>query len=451
MKQPVDYQLHYPYKRVFLTTVLVFLSTMLLLVSFVVNSVDTWRNRESLDIKDDYIMFQDELGELMETGVKLLQGYEAFLAMHDTFSMDESGEYLTYLLEDSMQYIRNIAIIEDTTIVYNFPLEGNESSIGVDLGQIVGQRENVLKTKNEMVKVFQGPVQLVQGGSGYINRVPIRDRYGNYWGQGSIVLNADVINAEILNIANQTDLSIVIYDNANQDNLIVGDSSILHEQPMLFVNENINNWAIYVVPAEGRADYTLRIILILGIGFILSLFISFAVYYFQKTHFDLIEVMAHDQLTGVYNRNYLETVQSQVTNAAKLNQTKYGLVHIDLDDFKSINDKYGHHKGDFVLESFGRTLSKINRREDLAFRVGGDEFMILLPLVESREELEFIKIRISHDIEKEFADDEILSQVAASIGIALYPEDGEDFDSVLKVADKKMYNEKADHKKISNT
>ncbi len=451
MKQEIDYQLQYPHKRIFLSTGLVFLASTFFLLAFVTNSVNTWRNEESLDIKDDYIMLQDEIRDLMNTGVLLLQGYESFLSMEESFSVETSENYLKYLLDESMQYIRNVGIIKDTTIIYNFPMKGNENSIGVDLSQIVEQRDYVLKTKNELVRVFQGPVQLVQGGSGYINRVPIRDKDGKYWGQASIVLSADVINKEILRLAEESNLAILIFDNEDEDKLIVGDPAVLNEQPMRFVNEIVNNWVIYVTAAEGRADYSLRIVLMLGFGFIIIIFISFATYYFQKIHFDLIEVMAHDHLTGVYNRNYLETVQYQVTKTAKTNQSKYGLVHIDLDDFKSINDKYGHHMGDFVLKSFGKTLSKISRREDLPFRVGGDEFMIILPYIESREELEFLKVRISHDIKKDFAVDEILCQVNASMGIGLYPDDGEDFDSVLKVADKKMYNEKANHKGKNNT
>lgn len=450
MNKETNYHLKYPHRRIIVTTAIVFIITMALVVAFLFSLQDSWHRAESSELKDNYISFQDELEELMQTGVKLLTGFEAYLIISDDLVNRDYEDFLYYLTINDMKYIRNIAIIEDTTIVYNYPIEGNEASIGVDLGQIDGQKEYINKTKNELVRVFQGPVNLVQGGQGYISRVPITDENGDYWGQASIVLKADVINAEILELAENDGLKIAIYNDRARSTLIVGDETVLSEQPELFVSENVNNWAIYVSPIEGWNDYMYRTILILALGALVCFLISFIVYYFQKAHYDLREITAYDQLTSLYNRNYLETVQQQVTKDTGLKGGQYGLMHLDLDNFKSINDRFGHHKGDFVLQSVGCVLKKVIRAEDMAFRIGGDEFLVLVPFVQSRDELEYMKIRLHHDFENNFETNPLLRTVSISIGAALYPEDGENFDRVLKVADIKMYNEKAQHKKIES-
>lgn len=441
-----EYHLRFPYRRMVLTSFFSVIIVMTLVIVYSINLFDVWHNRDVIDLKDNYIEFQDELEELMQTGAMLIVGYETLIRIEGSELPESSEEFLTELTKDDMIYLRNIAVIQDTTIVYNFPIEGNEKSIGIDLAEVEDQKEYIFKTKNELVRVFQGPVDLVQGGQGYINRVPLTNKDGSYWGQASIVLKADVINEKIMEIADHEQLKVAIFSDTEHTELIVGDEKILDQQPMMFISENINDWVIYVSPIEGWRNYIFRVMLILFMGLLLGLFIGFLIYYFQKSHYDVIEVMAHDQLTGLYNRHHLEMVHKQLTDTSKEGNKQYGLMHMDLDNFKSINDEYGHLTGDYVLSSVGAALRTITRAEDLVFRVGGDEFLVLMPFVNSAEELAYMKGRLQKDFAKLFSEDKLMKKINISMGAGLYPDDGLNFDQVLKFADVKMYEAKSRHK-----
>ncbi len=100
------------------------------------------------------------------------------------------------LIQSNSKLIKNISVLKDTTIVYAYPLKGNEAVIGKNLAFIAAQKGNVLKVKKNMTPIFQGPVNLVQGGTGFISRIPVILEDGTYWGQISIVINGEELMKE---------------------------------------------------------------------------------------------------------------------------------------------------------------------------------------------------------------------------------------------------------------
>jgi len=145
-----------------------------------------------------------------------------------------------------------------------------------------------------------------------------------------------------------------------------------------------------------------------------------------------------DPLTGLYNRRlFVESFEKELNRARR-----YGLplsiVMLDLHRFKEVNDKYGHPRGDEVLRAAASTLQKALRTSDSAFRIGGDEFALLLPQTDAAQAL-----AISRRVETVFA--EILQplQLAISVtmdhGVGTYPQDGEQADQLVRVADERLY------------
>lgn len=439
------YHLKYPGKRILSVSVLAFLLVMLITSIITVNLYDQSRKNEILELTDKYISFQHELGEYTETGVKLLAGYEAYLKINESITRDQTEKFLEYLTKDDMQFIRNIGIIKDTTIIHNYPIKGNESSIGVDLATVEGQKQYILQVKNELIEIFQGPVDLVQGGTGYIIRLPLTDKNSNYWGQASIVLRADKINESIIESAKLKELDVLIYHKESEV-VILGNPDIINDEPIKFVDNNVDNWIVYVRPIDGWASRQLSTLLMFIIGVIVGGIISISLHFLQKAHYELKYVMVHDQLTGLYNRHYLEKIQKLLTDEAKSTNSHYGMLHMDLDNFKDVNDEYGHVAGDYVLRSIGKILVDITRSEDLVFRVGGDEFLILMPFISNKEGMKKAKLRLHKNFDNEFKKYDYLQKVVPSIGTSLYPEDGGTFDKVLRAADMEMYQEKRIHK-----
>jgi diguanylate cyclase (GGDEF)-like protein len=143
----------------------------------------------------------------------------------------------------------------------------------------------------------------------------------------------------------------------------------------------------------------------------------------------------HDPLTGLPNRHQFESVLAAKVMAGR----PFGLVYLDLNGFKRINDERGHAAGDAVLQSVARRLTAVLREHDLVARIGGDEFVVLLDGVHSRATATEATLRLQHRLEECIADEE---STPASAGIALYPDDGGDAQTLLARADACMYADK---------
>jgi len=147
-------------------------------------------------------------------------------------------------------------------------------------------------------------------------------------------------------------------------------------------------------------------------------------------------------LTGLYNRRHLELVQHKVLQDAERRNGSFGLMHLDLDHFKSINDIYGHAVGDEVLKETANVLTLFTREEELIFRIGGDEFLVILPVITDKEELLNFKKRLKNTFKNHIKLDQYHVSIGPSVGVGIYPQDGSNFDEVLRTADEAMYREK---------
>ena len=157
-----------------------------------------------------------------------------------------------------------------------------------------------------------------------------------------------------------------------------------------------------------------------------------------------------DPLTGLYNRRlFAETFEKEINRARRYGQP-LGLVTLDLHRFKEVNDKHGHPRGDDVLRAAAATLKKALRTSDSAFRIGGDEFALLLPQTDSVQAL-----ALSRRVEQVFA--EMLHPLQLSVtvgmdhGVAIFPQDAEQVEQLIRIADERLYRVKhANHSKPGN-
>lgn len=149
----------------------------------------------------------------------------------------------------------------------------------------------------------------------------------------------------------------------------------------------------------------------------------------------LIDLASKDALTGIYNnKTFHEIVNNVLTHQPEL---KHAMMIIDVDDFKQINDEYGHMQGDKILKWIASAISGSLRNDDVAARVGGDEFAVFMRNYKDRENIEQLAERILYNFEKLSKDSGIT--VSCSLGVAMYPDNAVNFDELYKIADSAMY------------
>ncbi len=156
----------------------------------------------------------------------------------------------------------------------------------------------------------------------------------------------------------------------------------------------------------------------------------------------LAQLAQYDALTGLPNRNLLRDRIEQAIARARRQKWRIGMLFIDLDRFKLVNDTLGHEHGDRLLEQVGERLRACVRASDTVARFSGDEFVVVLPDLARAEDAGLVAQKILDALAAPF---DLLGQeasVGASIGVALYPEDTEDGESLLKAADAAMYRAK---------
>lgn len=396
--------------------------------------------QETIKATEHFVVLDNKLNTLVYTNIHLLQGFMAYIQTNDELYDENIYRFLDVLLSSQYEMINNVGIIKDTTIVWNYPYENNKASIGVDLATVEAQKEVVLKVKNERKTLFQGPINLVQGGKGFIIRHPVIESDGTYWGQVSIVLKHDAFLAEIANYEKELNIKAVIL---SEGSVLYGDSALLDKDLYWFTfDDGAFVWDVGIELLDHNGDVLYRTLLFGFLGTIALLAISIASYVSVRANEKVKHESVHDHLTGLRNRYTLEETIDQVFAAANRNGHKVGILLIDLNRFKEINDTHGHTTGDEVLKEVALRLQKASRSDEILFRVGGDEFMLVVPVVNGFGVLHAIKNRIQEHLTFILDVHGYQIKVSASIGCAMYKDDGDNFDILYQVADRRMYDEK---------
>lgn len=159
----------------------------------------------------------------------------------------------------------------------------------------------------------------------------------------------------------------------------------------------------------------------------------------RRLYSDLQHRSEFDLLTDIHNRFSLETYLEEHIEKVRQDAGIFGLIYIDLNDFKQVNDVYGHHVGDLYLQEAAVRMKHTLRPGDMLARLGGDEFAVLVPRPHSRKDVEEIAQRLERSFDAPHSFDGYVLHGSASVGIALYPEDGTTRESLLSAADAAMY------------
>lgn len=179
--------------------------------------------------------------------------------------------------------------------------------------------------------------------------------------------------------------------------------------------------------------FYMAILAIVGMG------LASAVTAFIQAELTVRNLALHDALTGLANRRMLAELLHQALTLAKRQGYSMALIFHDLDNFKPVNDRFGHKAGDLLLQAVARRVQECVRESDTVARLGGDEFVILLPSIEEKNDVLLVAEKIHHALLRPFVIDGHTINISTSMGIAIYPDHSDSEESLLADADNAMY------------
>jgi diguanylate cyclase (GGDEF)-like protein len=173
---------------------------------------------------------------------------------------------------------------------------------------------------------------------------------------------------------------------------------------------------------------------------IMSELIAASMYNAARSQADELYLRAtSDPLTGLSNRRLFFDRLHQRTSTGRRQPIPFGILTIDMDGLKGINDRYGHRTGDAAIRETALRISRIPRKEDTVARIGGDEFGIFIDQARSRDDVVRIAGRIMSETNMPFEFENSMVHLSTSVGIAYYPDDGLDVNTLMELADRSMY------------
>ncbi len=393
-------------------------------------------------------------GEL-NTALYLPLGLSAYIHAHgDDLDSTRVEAALAQVVRQG-QHVRNIGLAPDNVIRYLYPLAGNEAALGLSYREQQDQWPDVELAMTRREAVMAGPVPLVQGGKGLINRTPIFLQDGQYWGILSMVLDVDSLFSAVgLEQMDEQLHALRRRTHGVDDWLPVFGNNDLFDSPPAsgVIIQNIRvpgaDWQLaWTVP--GREDYAsteslglllrwpghLLALTVLGFGLLLLI---------ERRRTE--HLVNHDPLTGLPNRRLLMTQLAVAIDRHRQQRKGFALIYLDLDGFKPVNDRLGHDAGDRLLVEVAKRLQRGLPSGAFAVRVGGDEFVILLPDETEKRSIDDVAGELLQRIRSpiELGIEEVT--IGASAGVAICPFDGENADRLLRVADQQMYARKAERR-----
>ncbi|MBD3668602.1 MAG: sensor domain-containing diguanylate cyclase [Kangiella sp.] len=433
---------------VFFACLFYLVTTITLLEYFLESYKEDVSNEARQDFSEEFLLVRAKIESSLYSDVFIANGMVTVLSVNKGLALDNFEAFAKALIQNG-RYIRNIGVSEGYIISKVYPFKGNEKAIGFDFRSKPEQLETVDNARLSKSVVLAGPLELVQGGQAIIARFPVYNDFPmntNYWGGVSIVINVEALfeEAGLNNLVEKHDVAIRGLDGTGAEGAIfLGEQAVFEDADITSVIEIPGgSWLIAAKSELMQPRAIANSILIyrmMGYSIIILVLITILLLY-RSYH------MAHrasiiDELTGLRNRRYAFNLLEKLTQLKK--PSPFAIVSVDLNGFKSINDTFGHQAGDSVLVQVADVISNNIRLTDVCCRLGGDEFLIILPRVRQKTEVESVIRKLKEAVDAarfKFEQDNL--RVSLSAGYSIYPSDADRLDDLLHKSDSMMYKDK---------
>ncbi len=292
--------------------------------------------------------------------------------------------------------------------------------------------------------VLAGPFEMTPSANAVVQFSPVFVD-GELWGWLHAVVDVDaLLNAAGLRLGGNTLYAMRgVVSDGSAPPLLFGSRELFSRDAVVVpLNLPGGEWQLAVMPADGWASESrLRVI-----GFATALVLSLFAYVLLAEREREKQLALHDPLTGLPNRLFFDLRIDHAITRAERHGRAFALLYLDLDDFKPVNDRYGHKAGDRVLVETGRRIRKQLRRVDTVARIGGDEYMVILDDMSGPAEAEVVAHKLIDVLSRPINVGVRHVTVGVSIGASFYPISGATPDELIRRADQAMYRAKSQGK-----
>lgn len=418
--------------------------------AFQINELENkaYRAQQRNRVVERVAALRSRLEQTINVHLSALQTTEA-LILADPAIDKASFQRLAEALQQQLPAVAEIQLSPDGVVRFAYPPERAAKVRGLNLLSLPGQKELVQQTIRDGKMRVAGPLRLYQGGTGIIARNPVYlgsngDR--KFWGFVTLVLDYEKFMAHFPVLFNDPELEFALRGKdgmGSAGELFAGEAATFSEQAITATVSLPNGeWQLAARPRGGWPDArpnsglftALSALLVLGIGAL-----TLAV----RSRGNAIEHMATtDALTGLLSRHALmQRAKTEIQRALRYGRP-LSLIMLDIDDFKKVNDTWGHACGDAVLVGFSKRVASLVRSSDILGRIGGEEFAIVAPET-NRQQATSLAEHIRSGVMNlviEFGRERIARTM--SCGVAQLQGEDDDLESLMAAADKALYQAK---------
>lgn len=426
-----------------------FFAIMAFIISFIILNIIILKIEERQYIKEneriEYIV-NYQIGKIQSTIDKYLNNADlwANFVVENKGNIDDFYKIAELFYEDD-PIVRSIQLAPNGVVTQIYPKKGNEGGY-VDLFADPLRRKEAEYAKKTGKMTVSGPVNLYQGGTGLIARKPIylENSSGEkeFWGFSIVILNTEEI-FKLLQIDNIEKEGYEyklwkINRNNKEKQIILESTNKPFDKPTQISFEVYNSKWTFSIESKNEIGQRLNYIYSVSLAMLASILSGLVVWLWLKIKQQnkmLMRYSYQDSLTSLYNQRKLFTILEQYKKENRV----FGIIYLDLDGFKAINDTYGHDIGDkFLYETATRLEQSINDI-GLAFRIGGDEFVVVIQGEYEKKFYKNIIKKISEAFKEDVIFGDIKLDIKGSFGFARFPQDTTDIEELVKKADKEMY------------
>ncbi|QSX33907.1 sensor domain-containing diguanylate cyclase [Shewanella avicenniae] len=430
--------------------VVVYISTAFYLVEYLQKSYsrDVVAER-TYSLTQQLALVRSRLEAMVTSEIFRTTGIVSYIAVAPNSSAQQWLPMAEQLLANA-PHIRNIAVAPNNVVSFVYPQAGNEQAFGLDYRQYPNQLRTVEVARQTKQIFVAGPLALVQGGMGVIARMPIftdPPQNSQYWGVASVVLDWEQLLEDSGALAFPAGVQLAIrgVDGTGDLGPVFYGKLDTFRTPLL--TENISmisgRWTIAIKADESQlVALGTKYQLVRLFGYSLSVLIFISIMVVLNAYRNAQRYSYQDVLTKLGNRRFITQVLKKLISR----RSRFAIINIDLNQFKMVNDSFGHPVGDALLVEVAHRLESSLRSYDALARVGGDEFLLVLPRITRQQDLQAIVDKIREQVcGTPFEHQGVTLVVSLSIGVAIYPDDGEDLEELFHRADSAMYQDKHRH------